>query len=201
MSDLDPISGATKKKRIIITVSVAGLCLLFLAVLRKGLDLNPSQIPSALLNKPALDFKARWLQGQEHLNHASGETFSLKDFKGRGLILNFWASWCYSCREEAHDFQKFWESQQNSGISLVGIAIQDSPADALAFARQYGKTYILGLDDDGSAAINYGVTGVPETFVISPEGKILYKEAGPVSAQKLKTFAAMLLPKTASQKP
>ena len=75
---------------------------------------------------------------------------------------------------------------------MVGIAIQDSPEDARRFAAQYGKTYILGLDDDGAAAINYGVTGVPETFVINAEGMIIHKEAGPVTEAKLQEFAAML---------
>ena len=160
-------------------------------MLRKGLDLNPSQIPSALLNKPALDFQAEWIQGQEFMNNTQRANFELKDFKGQGLILNFWASWCYSCRQEAVDFERFWVANKDSGLKVVGVAIQDTPEDARNFAAQYGKTYILGLDLDGSAAINYGVTGVPETFVINSEGMILHKEAGPVSEAKLQQFAML----------
>lgn len=182
-----------RSKKQIIVISAALLVFVsFVLLLRIGLDLNPSQIPSALLNKPALEFKAAWINGREHLNNSESETFELKDFKGQGLILNFWASWCFSCRQEAHDFEKFWRAYKDSGIKVVGIAIQDSPEDAIRFAKQYGKTYILGLDTDGSAAINYGVTGVPETFVINAEGKIIYKEAGPVDEAKLMQFAAML---------
>ena len=185
------VPGRSKKQMIIIVCTlVVGIG--FFLMLRKGLDLNPNQIPSALLNKPALNFEAAWLSGQEHLNNTSAESFTLKDFKGQGLILNFWASWCYSCRQEALDFERFWQANKGKGVQLAGVAIQDTPEDARKFAAQYGKTYILGLDLDGSAAINYGVTGVPETFVINSEGMIIYKEAGPVSEAKLEQFAAML---------
>ena len=155
--------------------------------------MDTTQIPSALINKKAHNFEVSWLQGREFLNNTEAEKFSLSDFKGEPVILNFWASWCFSCRQEAHDFERFWQNYQSKGVKVVGIAIQDTPEAALEFAKSYGKTYILGLDNEGAAAIDYGVTGVPETFLINSEGVIIYKEAGPVSEQKLEKFASLLM--------
>jgi len=180
-------------RHILVTSGILLFSLVFIYFLILGLRNDPTQIPSALINKPAKEFSVQWLQGQEFMNHATGENFTLQDFKGRPVILNFWASWCYSCRHEARDFEEFWKEYQDLGVIVVGIAIQDTLPAAMDFARQYGKTYILGLDLDGRAAIDYGVTGVPETFVIDRDGQIIYKEAGPVTAKKLAEFAKLVL--------
>lgn len=188
----DVVVQSSSKKNWIILGIVTVICLGFVISLKKGLDMGGSKIPSALLNKPAMDFKADWIQGREFLGNNTNQYFELADFKGQGMILNFWASWCFSCRHEAVDFEEFWQAHKDSGIKVVGIAIQDTPEEARLFARQYGKTYILGLDTDGTAAINYGVTGVPETFVINSEGVILHKEAGPVTKEMLSEYVKML---------
>ncbi|MFW7378847.1 MAG: TlpA family protein disulfide reductase [Oligoflexus sp.] len=180
-------------RHILVTAGILLFSLVFIYFLVLGLRNDPTQIPSVLINKPAKEFTVQWLQGQEFLDHSTGETFSLKDFKGRPIILNFWASWCYSCRHEARDFEEFWLAYKDSGVIVAGIAIQDTEPAAREFARQYGKTYILGMDVDGRAAIDYGVTGVPETFVINRQGEIVYKEAGPVTAEKLAEFAKLVL--------
>ena len=159
-----------------------------------SLGKNPNKAPNVLIDKPAHAFQVGWLQGKEFVANGAGETLSLDSFKGRPLILNFWASWRYSCRAEALDFEAFWQRYKEKGVAVVGIAIQDSPSAAMDFARQYGKTYILGLDtDDGKAAIDYGVTGVPETFFIDRNGIIVHKEAGPVTAQILAQYTDQLL--------
>lgn len=182
-------------KQIVLTLVFVVLAAGFVALLWHGLGSNPNKIPSAFLGKPAQSFKATWLQGKEHLPTASSpETFQMSDFKGRPMVVNFWASWCYSCRAEARDFEAFWQRYKDKGVAVVGIAIQDTPNAALEFARTYGKTYILGLDaEDGKAAIDYGVTGVPETFFIDRNGILIHKEAGPVSAELLAKFADQLL--------
>lgn len=165
------------------------LAALILALLVRGLFINTTQVPSVQLNKPARDFSVAWLQGQEHLKNAASAKLSLSDFKGQPVILNFWASWCVSCREEARDFERFWQARANKDIVIVGIAIQDTEDAAHKFAQQYGKTYILGLDVDGRAALDYGVTGVPETFLIDRDGKIVHKESGPVTTAKLEEWS------------
>lgn len=182
------------KKQIMIAAVFVLVAAAFLSVLWRGLHSDPNKVPSALINKEALPFQVRWIQGQEHMQAPRPEGFSLADFKGRPMILNFWASWCYSCQAEASDFEAFWQRYKDKGIVVAGIAIQDTPEAALGFAHKYGKTYILGLDaEDGRAAIDYGVTGVPETFFIDKEGRVIHKEAGPVSTELLAQYAEQLL--------
>ena len=146
-------------------------------------------MPSVLINKPAQDFKALTLQGEEFLPENSSEHFSLSSLRGKPVILNFWASWCFACRQEAKDFELFWQSAKNADIAVIGIAIQDQEENALAFAKNYGKSYPLGLDEEGKIAIDYGVTGVPETFIIDAKGTIIEKITGPVNYQKLLEIA------------
>ncbi len=187
------LPGPNRKQIIFIALFIV-LGVGFISLLWHGLGTDPNKVPSAFLGKRAQEFKAGWLQGKEHLGEPKPEGFSSEDFKGRPLILNFWASWCYSCRSEARDFEAFWQKYKDRGIAVVGIAIQDTPTAALEFARTYGKTYILGLDsEDGKAAIDYGVTGVPETFFIDRQGILIHKEAGPVSTELLAHYADLLL--------
>jgi len=169
---------------------MATVFLVIIAFFVHGLNVNPNKVPSAQLNLPALEFNAAWLQGQEHLAAGASPRLTLASLKGKPVVLNFWASWCYSCREEARDFERFWRERSNKDVQVVGIAIQDTPEKAMEFARQYGKTYMLGLDEDGKAGIDYGVTGVPETFLIDKDGRILLKESAPVTYETLKAWEA-----------
>ncbi len=194
MTDNEPVKPAPTKPRyhILVTLGLAIAAVAFTLIMKQGLDLDQRQIPSVLLEKPAKDFSVAWLQGKDIIGHSDQTHLSLGDLKGRPMIVNFWASWCYSCRQEAKDIEAFWQRYRSSGLVVVGIAIQDTPEAALSFARQYGKSYILGLDEDGKAAIDYGVTGVPETFVINRDGKVIYKEAGPMTAERLSEVAEKL---------
>ncbi len=168
------------RRHIIVSFALIVGGVVLIGFLFKGLDFRPKQIPSVLVGKPAPDFTASWILGREAMATNAATSFNLSDLKGKKVILNFWASWCVSCREEAVELQQFWEAQKDSGVLVVGVAVQDTTEDALRFANHYGKRYPLGLDTDGSAAINYGVTGVPETFFISREGMIVDKIIGPV---------------------
>lgn len=182
----------SKKRHLTITLILVAVFAITIGFSFKGLFVNTTQIPSAQLEKPAKDFKVAWVQGREHLAQSNPEALTLADLKGRPVILNFWASWCVSCRQEALDLEKFWKTRANKDILVVGIAIQDTVEAAQAFAQHYGKTYMLALDVDGRAAIDYGVTGVPETFVINREGVIVHKEAGPVTTEMLAELAKKL---------
>lgn len=174
-----------KRRHFLVTGVILFLGLCIVGILTKGLTIDQTKVPSVLIDKPASPFKVDWLQGQQFLAQASGKSFRLEDLKGKPLVLNFWASWCHSCREEAKDFEAFWQKHKGEDVAVVGIAIQDTPEAALEFAKYFGKTYMLGLDTDGHAAIDYGVTGVPETFFIDRQGLIRHKEAGPVSTALL----------------
>lgn len=147
--------------------------------------------PSALLNKPAPNFQVTLLSGDEHVKSQVAKQLSLEDFKGRPVIVNFWASWCSSCRSEAGELEAFWQAHKDK-ISLVGIAVQDSADAVLEYVQASGKSFPVGLDEDGQASVNYGVAGVPETFFIDGSGVVRHKVAGPLDGQILAKMLEIL---------
>jgi len=167
------------------TVGLAAAVIIILLVLLKGLYLNPSVVKSTQIGKPANDFEVEVLEGLSWLPKTSGTKVRLSDLRGRTVILNFWASWCVSCREEAAEMEAFWKRKKDTGVIVLGVAIQDTPGSARDFAKAHGKTYPIALDDTGKTSIDYGVYGVPETFMIDPAGVITHKEAGPVTEKIL----------------
>lgn len=175
------------KKHLWISVGLMLSILLLLGLLAKGLMLNPQSVASNLIGQPAKDFSTELLQGASWIGKGDGKSIRLEDLKGKPLILNFWASWCVSCREEAQFFEAFWQRHKEQGIMMVGVAIQDTPEAAMEFAKAFGKTYPLGLDNTGKASIDYGVYGVPETFFIDKSGIIRHKETGPMSVELLES--------------
>lgn len=190
MEQAAPTPERSRKNHIAISVAIVVVATVFIGILSYGLMLDQKKVPPANIGKPAQAFHVAWVQGQEHLPTAPGASFDLAALKGKPVVLNFWASWCVSCREEARELEKFWQAHK-SDVLVVGIAIQDEQEAAKKFAAYFGKTYILGLDEDGKAAIDYGVSGVPETFLIDKDGVIRHKEIGPVSSAML----TELLPK------
>ena len=102
-------------------------------------------------------------------------------------MLNFWASWCVPCKHEAPLLQAGWQRVQNQGVVFIGIDFEDTQSDGLNFLRTYGVTYSNVVDTSGATAINYGVTGVPETFFIDRDGVIVRKVIGELSEQTLQS--------------
>ena len=163
------------------------IVLVLIILLAFGFTTDPKKVPTPLMGRPAPDFQVDELNGEQK--------FSLSEFKGIPVVLNFWASWCVECRTEAVILENFFQKYgvNNKQLVMIGIAIQDSPKNAKSFARHFGKTYLLGLDDDaGNIALDYGIYGVPETFFIDPEGNIFHKNIGIVTKelmeQKFKPF-------------
>ena len=105
---------SNRHTKIVLAFTVFSLGLIFF--LYRGLQVNPNVVPSVLINKPAQDFKALTLQGQEYLPESSGEYVSLSSLKGSPVILNFWASWCFACRQEAKDFELFGSQQKRLAL-------------------------------------------------------------------------------------
>lgn len=173
-----------KRSHVVSSVAIIAVASIFIGILTYGLMLDPKKVPPANIGQMAKPFRVSWVKGQEFVPRANGESFTLADLRGKPMILNFWASWCVSCRQEATELEAFWKKHKDDTL-VVGIAIQDDTSEARKFADYYGKTYILGLDTDGRAAIDYGVSGVPETFVIDSQGIIVHKEVGPVTADML----------------
>ena len=108
--------------------------------------------------------------------------------KGRPLIINFWASWYIPCRDEAPVLEKLWREYQPKEVVFVGIAYQDRQEDSLAFLKRYGIDYPNGPDTTGEISIEYGTTGIPETWFISAEGKVIHKYVRPVTEAVMRSF-------------
>ena len=141
---------------------------------------SPGKIPSAQIGKAAHLFTVETF---------SGERISLADLRGKPVILNFWASWCVSCRQEAHILEQAHQAFTPRGAVFIGIAINDTREASLAFISRYGKTYFLGPDDEtGSISLDYGVTAVPETFLIDKQGVIQKKVLGAIDWKTVEVF-------------
>lgn len=142
----------------------------------KGLSLNPREVPSPLIGKPAPAFSLPQLQ-------APAKQFSPQDMKGKVWLLNVWASWCVSCVQE---HPVLVELARQNIVPIYSLDYKDKPADAKAWLDNKGNPYVLTVSDtDGRIGIDYGVYGVPETYVIDKQGIIQYKQIGPVTPQNL----------------
>ncbi len=113
-----------------------------------------------------------------------GETISLADLSGQGVVLNFWASWCEPCREEAALLESTWRREQANGIVFIGLDYLDQEPAAKAYLAEFDVTYPNGPDLQSQAARRYGIKGVPETFFINPQGEIVKTVIGPVTSQQ-----------------
>jgi len=120
-----------------------------------------------------------------HLTTYSGQPIELKSYRGKVVVVNFWASWCVPCRDEQPALETLWQRYQDRGVVFLGIDIQDTPHDGLAFIHQFGASYPMAPDPTGAVSINYGVVGVPETYVVSRQGTIARKLVGPVDPSQL----------------
>ena len=124
-----------------------------------------------------------------------GETISLADLRGKGVVLNFWASWCVPCRDEAPMLESAWRREKENGIVFIGLDYLDQEPAAKAFLEEFDITYPNGPDLQSQAARRYGLKGVPETYFITPEGTIEQVVIGPItSAAQLESFLARIRP-------
>jgi cytochrome c biogenesis protein CcmG/thiol:disulfide interchange protein DsbE len=112
-----------------------------------------------------------------------GETISLDDLKGKGVVINFWASWCDPCRDEADLLEQTWRREKDNGIIFLGLDYLDQEPAALAYLEEFDVTYPNGPDLRSEIARRYRIKGVPETFFISPEGQIVETVIGPITGQ------------------
>ncbi|MFT4099293.1 MAG: DsbE family thiol:disulfide interchange protein [Rhodoblastus sp.] len=159
----------------------AAIALLFWRGLGAG---DPSKLPSALIGKPAPDTA---LPALADLAGPAGPTPGLDPaaFKGAVTLVNVWASWCIPCHEEAPLFMKL---AQDRRIRVVGVNYKDQPDKALSFLKRYGNPFAaVGVDASGRAGIEWGVYGVPETFIVGRDGMIAYKLVGPLTPDNIDT--------------
>lgn len=144
--------------------------------LYKGLFLDPHRVPSPFINKPAPDFT---LQKLENMS----EQFSNKEMLGKVWLLNVWASWCVACRQE---HPVLIQMARQRDVPIYGLNYKDAPSAAKQWLKQRGNPYELNaVDYKGDVGINYGVYGVPETFIIDKRGIIRHKVIGPITQEIL----------------
>ena len=154
-------------------IPLAVVPLLFL--LAYGFRTDPREIPSPLVGKPGAPFT---------LTTFDGEPISLESLRGKVVVLNFWASWCYpACYEEAPVLERGWREYRDRSVMLVGINIQDKEEPARKFLQQFGHTFPNAPDPQGRVSVDYGVYGVPETFFIDRAGRVRAKHVGAVTEQ------------------
>jgi len=118
---------------------------------------------------------------------------SLADYRGHLVVLNFWASWCKPCRAESPLLQRWHERLDKQGATVLGVDVQDLSGDALDFVSEYGLTYPMLRDGPGDIRDDYGILGLPETFVIDPRGRVAAVARGPVDEAWMREQVAPLL--------
>lgn len=160
-------------RRFILPLAIFLILVGFLAV---GLRLNPREVPSPLIGKPAPAFQVPQL-------HAENQTISPADMRGKVWLFNVWASWCVSCRQE---HPVLVDLAKKATVPIVGLNYKDERAAGLGWLQEHGNPYqVSAYDRDGRIGINYGVYGVPETFLIDKTGVIRYKHIGPLTPEAL----------------
>jgi len=170
-----------------IPVGIVVLIVALLAALFAfGLGRNPTVVQPVDLGKMAPGFQLARLDGTG--------TVSLGSMRGQVVVLNFWASWCADCIVEGKALQAVFDRYRDQGVQFVGVSFEDQSGTARGFAKQMGMHWPLASDPGTTTAIDYGVTGVPETFVISPDGHIVAKTIGPVTYPELSEQIANAIP-------
>lgn len=162
-------------KKTLIPLAIFLVLVVFLAI---GLTRDPHEIPSPLIGKPAPAFQTQVLNG-------NGMQFSNKDMLGKVWLLNTWASWCVACREEHPILVEFSKTKT---LPIIGLDYKDKDEDGLKWIARYGNPYDASITDhDGRIGIDFGVYGVPESFLIDKQGIIRYKQIGPFTEEIIRT--------------
>jgi cytochrome c biogenesis protein CcmG/thiol:disulfide interchange protein DsbE len=155
-----------------------GMFLLLAVLLGIGLRLNPREVPSPLVGKPAPAFTLPQL-------HQPAESFSPPAMQGKVWLFNVWASWCTSCREEHPVLMSLARS---GAVPIIGLNYKDKREDGIAWLKRFGDPYALSaFDEKGNVGIDYGVYGVPETYLIDKKGVIRFKQIGIVTPDIVRT--------------
>lgn len=168
-----PVRRLTDRRWKVVVIALIPIVILA-ALLGFGLGRDPSATPvNQLIGKPAPDFALK--------NLRTGETVHLSDFRGHPVVINFWASWCVDCTVEHPNLVNGWRRFGNQGVVFLSVLYQDSPAKAGEWLSGLVGDWPDLYDPEGRVALDYGVTGVPETVFVSPDGKIAHKQISVVT--------------------
>jgi cytochrome c biogenesis protein CcmG/thiol:disulfide interchange protein DsbE len=192
----DTTGGGMRRKLLVALPLILFLALAALFLYRLGAG-DPSRIPSALIGREApqasLPPVAGLLQDGKPV-----PGIDAADFKGHVTLVNVWASWCVPCHDEVPQLEQLAKDKR---IRLVGVNYKDQPDNARRFIGRYGNPFAaVGADPNGRAAIEWGVYGVPETFVVGRDGRIAYKLVGPITEQNLKAVVMPAIEKALTAK-
>ena len=181
-------------RRSLVIAAVAVPVLAFLAILawasvtsgpaRGGLAVNDSIVELDADGEAAPDFSLALIGGGE---------IDSEQLRGKVVMLDFWASWCPPCREEAPVLAQVYGEYRERGVEFVGVNLWDNTGDADVFLQQQGHEYPNGVDEGGRIAISYGVRGIPEKFFIDRDGRIVRKFSGPMTADRLRLILESML--------
>ena len=164
-----------------------GLAVPIVALLSYGLTRDPRHIASPLPGRAAPEFSLPALDG--------GDSIKLGELRGQVVVVNFWASWCIPCRQEHPVLLEAARTYEPRGVKFVGIAYNDKPEDSQRWLNELGKSYPSLIDAGARVAIDYGVSGVPETFILDKQGVVAFKKFGPITtaeiSQKLDSLLAL----------
>ena len=170
-------------------LTVTGVVLIgaFVFVIVHGFGRDPHEVPFMLTNKPAPDFVLTRVD--------DGTTVTAQGMHGKPMILNFWSTWCVPCASEASALE--WGAGKLHGrVEMIGVVYEDTEANVKEFLRKKPSTYVQTLDLKGTAAVDFGLAGVPETYFIDDKGQIRYKHVGPIDEETLMEKALLIEPKS-----
>jgi cytochrome c biogenesis protein CcmG, thiol:disulfide interchange protein DsbE len=154
-------------------------------LLGAGLGHDPNKLPDVLEGRPAPEFDLATVDGSRRVR--------LADLRGQVVVLNFWASWCSACRQEEPALRDAFERYRDRGVTVLGVSFQDSATDAIAYALAHRVTWPLLSDPGSRTGLAYGVTGLPETYFIAPDGRVARKVAAPVTTGLIEQEVARAL--------
>ena len=172
------------------TIGIAALAVVvatFVGLMAIGLA-NKSPVTgksgATRIDKPAADFTMPLFDGSE---------FALSEYSGQPFIINFWASWCFPCRQEARALERAWRTYRDRGITLIGVDLHDEETDARSYLREFDVTYPNGIDTNGTISVDYGVIGLPVTFFVNKQGIVERRWVGAIPEVQLITWVQELI--------
>jgi cytochrome c biogenesis protein CcmG/thiol:disulfide interchange protein DsbE len=143
-----------------------------------GLGVMRAQAGQVQTGQPAPDFTATAFDGTAF----AGQSFSLKAARGQVVVVNFWASWCIPCRDEAAIFEEAWQHYKDRGVTFVGLAWTDTESKSLVFINEFNQTYFNAPDLGTRAGQAYRITGVPETYIVDQNGTLAWVKFSPIAS-------------------